>query len=342
MFEDLARTHERARWVDAAVRISAVGVLVAVLVLATVVIVSEYNESRNSLTARAVANLTELVRENPDNPRARVLLADALAADGRYRQAYDQYQAALTLSPDDPTALAGLANLAMVQDDWRTAEGYWLKIIELLSANQMSAADMRLEKAYFYLGTTYMELKEYEDAARALREALRMQRDASDTHFLLGIAYREMGIDTKFRDELETALMFDPLMADANYEYALLLLAEGDEAAAAEHFRLSVDNAPPDRREPFDELAKFGAYEERLQNAQNLFEQGDADAALAEARIAVALDPTEPEATRLVAILFEEVGESESAIGAWESLMQLEPRNEEATTALERLHKAGN
>ncbi len=338
-FEEISRANGRTRWLDSAIKMSVVGLVLALIALAALVVTFEIRERSSSLSARAVANLSEAVRQDPNNARVRILLADAFSADGRLRDAYEQYQAALTLSPDDPGALAGLANLAMAQDDWRTAESYWLKIIEVLSVNPMAAQDARLEKAYFYLGTTYMELKEYEDAARTLKEALRLKRDASDTHFLLAVAYREMGLDVKFREELEITLMFDPRMPDATYEYALLLLADGDTAGAAEYFRLSADGAPSGVKEPFEELAKLGSPEDHLSKAQQAEEAGDFAAALSEARISAALDPAETEAIRIAARMFEKTGEPQSAKGAWEKLTEIEPKDEEAIAAIARLQK---
>ncbi len=335
--DDLNRQARRRRVLDISLAVVTVGVLVAAVIAAAGIITMRLEARSTTLSARAVANLTQVVRDSPDDARARILLGDALAADGRDRQAQEQYQAALVISEDDPGALAGLAQLAMSREEWRTAEEYWRKIVDILKAGQYATQDLRLEKAYFYLGTTLMEVKEYEEAANAFKEALRLKRDASDSHYLLATAYREMDLEDKYRQELEIALKYDPLMPEANYEFGKLLLSKGDEAGAAERFRLSADNAPPGRTEPFDELAKFGTAEDRYAKAVAAQKAGEFEDALTQARIAVAIDPYDIEAIRLTAQLLEKQKEVESARAAWDRLLSLEPTDEEATAAAARL-----
>lgn len=327
----------RLRWLDIAIRVVAVGILVGAGFLAYSIISFNLSQRASSPAARAVENLLQLVRENPDDANARVKLADALGAAGRLRESTEQYQAALSIDSEHAGALSGLALLSMNQGEWRTAEGYWRRIIEILQKSQYAAQDQRLEKAYYYLGSTLMEVNEYEEASVFLREALRMRRDASDTHFLLFVAYQETGADVKAREHLEWALTFDPLMPEANYELGLLLLAEGDEASAAERFRISADGAPSNRTEPVDELEKFGTPGEHIVAAQRALDAGDSQTALSEARIAASLDPENTDAVRLVAQTFELTGAPEEALAAWERLLQLTPGDAEAEEAVQRL-----
>lgn len=331
---------DRSKWLDYAVKGAMVAVVLAIAFFAYTYISTQWRERNSTPAARAVANLTEAVRANPNSVNARLRLADAMAAAGRIREATEQYQTALELSPDDPGALAGLAQIAMNQEEWRTAEGYWQRIIDTLSEGDYASIDQRLEKAYYYMGSTLMELKEYEEAATYLREALRMRNDASDTYFLLAVAYREMDSPEKFRDNLELALQFDPLLPEANYEMGKLLLEEGDEAGAAEHFRVSADNAPPDRPEPFEALEALGLAEDRLEAARTSAAAGDTESALAEARVASALDPNDLESVRMIAQAYDELGRTVEARTAWERVLTLSPGDEEAIEAITRLDEA--
>lgn len=325
------------RWLDIAIKVTAVLVLLGVLFLIYTVVMTNIRDREASPAARAAANLAEVVRADPNNPEARMVLADALAAAGDYRGAAEQYQAALQLRADDPRALAGLGMLSMAQKEWRTAEGYWRNVIELLEGGEFSSVDRRLEKAYYYLGSTLMEVKEYEDAALYLREALRIRRDASDTYFLLGIAYREMDSPVKYEENVLLALQFDPLLPEANYEYGKILLEKGDVAGAAERFRTSVDNAPAGRSEPQIALDELGTAEERYEKALALVASKETSAALAEARIASAIDPSAIDANRLVAKLHEQLGNLPMARAAWELVLATAPKDAEAKAAVERL-----
>lgn len=327
------------KWLDIAIKVTGAAVLVAVIFLVYTMITTQARDRANSPAMRAATNLAAAVRKDPDNVAARLRLADALAAAGQLDEAAEQYQAALKIRKDDPQALAGLALLSMNQKEFRTAEGYWRKIITILEESQYAAVDQRLEKAYYYLGSTLMELKEYEDATTFLRQALRIRRDASDTYFMLAIAYKEMDNETKYEENLRYALQFDPLLPEANYEYALLLLKNDQVADAAERLRVSADNAPADRTEPFDELAKLGTAEEHIEAARSSLASKESTTALSEARIAAAIDPESIDAVRIVAQLQEKNGNTEAARVAWERVLALDPEDDEGLAAVARLAK---
>jgi len=323
-------------WINWAIRATAGVLVLSLIALAYVMISTALQDRAATPAARAIANLERIVRENPENVNARLRLADAFMASGRFRDAAGQYQEVLSAEEENPHALSGMATIAMEQGEWRTAEGYWRKVIEVLTDGRFDVVDQRLEKAYRHLGATLMEVREYEEAISYLREALRIRRDVADTYFLLGIAYRETDSLVKYRENIEYALRFDPMRPDANYEYGKILLEQGDEAGAAERFRVAVENAPPERTEPAEALAQFGSAEERLERSSALAST-DASAALVEARIAAAVDPESVDAARAVASLYETAGDKPAALAAWQRVLDLAPRDTDAAAAVERL-----
>lgn len=323
-------------FLDFAIWIAAGILAVAAVYLAYTFVAVRMSETTVAPTSRAIENLRAAVEQDPQNVQLRVTLGEAFAAAGQQREAYEQFSLALEIDPDDPNALAGMALLLMFQEDWETAEEYWLAAIAQLEGGQFSGVDQRLEQAYHQMGATLMELYRYEEAVDYLRAALRMRRTAADTHYLLAISYGELGSRRNERFHLEEALTYDPAMPEANYAYAFLLLDEGDPAGAAEHFRISADNAPPRKTEPLDELRKFGSASRRMEEARRL-ERSDPSAALTEARIARALDPEDVEIARFVAQLFERTWDRENAIKAWRRVLELVPNDPEAITAIDRL-----
>lgn len=325
----------RDRWLDWTLRVVGLLVIGALAFLGYTVWQGEREQRQGSIAARAIENLEAAVREQPDNPDARILLADAYRDTGQYSDAVKQYDEALKLDADHPGALTGLAIVAMEQEEWRTAEGYWLRAIEILQKNEFAAQDRRLEKAYYYYGLTLIQLAEYEDAVAYLKEALRIRRDDADTHYALSVAYRELGSTANQRKSLESALAFVPSMPEANYDLGLLLLAEGDEAGASELFRRSTDNAPG-RAEPLAELEKLGPFEDRMAKAAELL-AADPAAALLEARVAISLDPTSVEAARMVARLLQQLSTPEEATLGWQRVLELVPEDPEATEAIKTL-----
>lgn len=325
------------KWLDLAIKAVVVLILLAVVYIAYMLV--SYNQANRGgeITSRAIENLREAVEADPQDAGLRITLAEALAASGDLEGSLEQYTLALELDPENPNALAGLALLSMFQEDWTVAEEYWASTIKQLESGQYAGVDQRLEQAYYQMGVTLLQLGRYEDGAEYLRAALRLRRTSADTHYMLAYAYRQLGSELNERTHLEEALLFDPAMPEANYDYGLILLNEGDVAGAAEHFRTSADNAPPDRREPLDQLEELGSASERMDEARRL-ESSDPEAALVEARIARALDPENLETARYVAVLFERTGDQEGAARAWRAVLDLAPADAEALAAIDRLN----
>jgi Tfp pilus assembly protein PilF len=325
-----------SRGLDIAIKVVAVFLAVAAIYLVYTYASMQLGERRSAPTSQAIRNLIEAVEEDPQNVQLRLTLAEAFAAAGQEREAAEQFNAALEIAPDNPNALAGLALLSMFQEEWETAEEYWLAALDELEGGQFSGVDQRLEQAYHQMGATLMQQGRYEEAAEYLQAALRIRRSAADTHYLLAVTYRELGSQRNHRSHLESALAFDPVMPEANYDLAFLLLEDGDPAGAAELFRVSVDNAPPSRTEPMDELRKLGPVQDRLAEARRL-ETSDPGTALTEARIARAIDPQNVDAARLVATLYERTWDRDNAVEAWGRVLELVPDDTEASAALDRL-----
>ena len=323
-------------WLDIAIKVVAVILAAAAVYLAYTFISVRASERGSAPTSRAIENLLAAVEQDPQNAQLRITLGEAFAAAGQRREALEQFSLALELEPENPNALAGMALLSMFEQEWETAEGYWRAALEQLEGGQFSAVDQRLEQAYHQMGITMMEQGRWEEAAEYLRAALRLRRTAADTNYLLAVTYRELGSARNERTHLENALTFDPKMPEANFDYAFILLDEGDEAGAAEHFRISADNAPPGRSEPHDELRKFGSASDRMDEARKL-ESSDPSGALTEARIARALDPEDVEIARYTATLFERTWDRDGAIDAWRTVLVLAPNDPEAVEALDRL-----
>jgi tetratricopeptide (TPR) repeat protein len=179
-----------------------------------------------------------------------------------------------------------------------------------------------------------MEQKKYEEAVGFFKAALRLRRDASDTHYALAFTYRQLGEKDGYKEELKAALIFDPSMPEANYDMGNVLLSEGDVAGAAEHFRRAAD-AAPNVAKPRIALSKLGSAREHLAKAKAL-EATDAKSALAEARIASALNPRSVEAALLVAKLYEKAGKRQDATDAYQKVIEIDPGNEDATKGLKR------
>lgn len=289
----------------------------------------------STMPARDIKVLMPMIKKSPKDVNLRMQLAQDYMVLKKYPKAIEQYKKVLSIHKNFVPALSGLGFVALEQKEFKTAEGYFRRIVELLEERDEASNDQTLEIAYFYLGTALYEQKQYEDAASFLKQALLIRRDASDTHYLLAVCFRELGSDRSYRESLENALMFDPKHPEANYDLAKLLLKEGDEAAAAEHLRVSAD-AAANSDKPLEALEKLGPFKKRLAKARELEKSAPA-AALAEARIAVALSPRSTDALMLLGSLYEKTGNKEAAVNAYRRVIALDPDNTDAQTSLERM-----
>ncbi|MDY0088007.1 MAG: tetratricopeptide repeat protein [Coriobacteriia bacterium] len=329
------------RGVDIAIKVTLALLVIVLAYLVYSMISVQLQENRSQPASQAIENLIAAVEKDPQDIGLRLTLAEAFAADGRLRESIEQFNAALEIEPDSPNALSGLALIAMHQGEWDTAEQYWRRAITELSGGQYSLLDQRLERALYQLGVTLIERGQYEEAVQYLTEALRIRRSSADTHYMLAYAYRELGSETNHRRYLENALMFDPRMPEANYDFGLVLLGEGDVAGAAEHFRESATYAPANKREPWDQLRKL----EREADAQERFERAqalqatDVAGAISEARVARALEPENVDVAKFVAELYEKAKDDEAALAAWRRVQDLVPNDDGAAAAVDRLTK---
>jgi len=326
---------KRVRPLDAAIAAVAVVVLILGGYLGYSVWSSRESVVSSTPAARAIKELEATVRTRPNDVDARMRLAQAYTVAGRDKDAVTQYKAVLTVNEEFVPAISGLGFIALKQEQYKTGEGYYRKIIELLEGNVPLGGEDTLETAYFYLGSALYEQKEYEDAASYFKEALRLRRDASDTHYALAVCYRELGSDDAYRESLENALLFDPSMPEANFDLGVILSAEGDTASAAERFRTATDAAPTAERIQVA-LQDLGPYEERLGAAKTLM-GSDPEKALLEARVAAALESTDPEARLLVAQGYEKTGDKIKAAEAYRRVLALDAQNTTATDGLKRV-----
>lgn len=329
------RSLKSIRPLDAAI----IGVAALILVVGAWLGWSVWSQNRQVEKAtpvgRAISDLTAKIKKNPSDVALRMELAQVYTIAGRDSDAIGQYNQVLKVKKEYVSAITGLGFIASRQRDWKQAEEYWRRAIKLMDKQPNAQMSKTYETANFYLGTTLLEQKKYEDAVGYFKAALRVNRSASDTHYLLAHAYKGLEADDQYKEELELTLAFDPSLPEANQDYGQLLLAEGDEAGAAQHFRIAADRAP-NREEPKEALASLGSFSDRMSKARRLVES-DPEKALIHARVAVALEPKNVAGLLLLGNLFEETGDKGAAADTYGKVLTVETNNAEAKASLERV-----
>lgn len=288
---------------------------------------------------RAVENLKLEVRKKPNDAYTRVRLAEAMGQAGMLDDAVVQLKAALGIDQKYVGAYEDLALIAAKKKDYKSAEAYLLKVLDLTSqgdAAQYQSVNDRREMAYYYLGEMALAQKHYDDAAAYLKQALLIRRDASDTYVRLADAYLGMGDNDQALKQLTIAIAYDPNFPEARFEIGKLVLLQGNKVAAAENFRKSL-NAQPKDNPAQQALEAMGPIEKWLESARDATQKKDYAAALESARIAVAIDPSSLTAQRVKAQAAEAKGDKKLAVSTYQEILRLSPSDRDVAAALKRL-----
>ncbi len=262
-----------------------------------------YNLCRSLLwtqqSDKVVAQMEELCRRCPWEPRFLHLLAHAYFDSGYYRQAERLVHATYPDKAHVP------APMKMLLGEVRLALGDLPSALQIFE--QLEAHQGRMPRLHIRLGTTYLRLRRFEDAEAAFRRALKLDEDAAfawqglstlyrrmgknqetadaaisavglvyrlpEAHFNLGVALARSGNAERAILALETALKFRPRMIHAHRWLAVLYAANPEQSDKATFHRLEAarlslpgDGSPASdktRREMLFDLPDIPSMEER-------------------------------------------------------------------------------
>lgn len=184
---------------------------------------------------RAAAQFREAVRLDPKYVAPRILLGASLLALGRARDAAAELEQALKIAPREPAARFHLARAYERQGDALAALDEWRRLVELAPAEpeylyRLGRAYMRLSawcleelrraperspRLYQMLGESFQTQGRLELAARAYREAARLDPKLPEIHFALATVYVAQGKIAEAREALDRELALVPDSAAA-------------------------------------------------------------------------------------------------------------------------------
>lgn len=150
---------------------------------------------------------------------------------GRYREPPDPWQDELVDLCFDPPRLRVLASTAGLTGQTKDA----LRLAE--RADQLSPNDpdtLRL------LGEVYLALHDLKSAEKALRSSISLDPKVPKSYLLLENVFRETQDIKAARELLQQALKFCGDDASLNYEYALVLIAQGDIKASIGYLEVAL------------------------------------------------------------------------------------------------------
>ena len=221
----------------------------------------------------AVTKLEEVLKEDPQNPQARFLLAMCYEKTDRNTEARTILDGVLK---DEPENLRGLIAMAgLLSKEGKTAE-------MVAVCKRALAKDERNTQAYALLADAYMDANDYANALPYLQKAVEIQSkltrnrnnlaacliglrrfDEAEvelknilskhpkfplTHFNLGLLYEEEGRLSDARKAYATEVELQPNSVAARFNLANLLLRSGDLAGAEDQLRQLLKENPDEPR----------------------------------------------------------------------------------------------
>jgi tetratricopeptide (TPR) repeat protein len=239
--------------------------------------------------------MEQVIRENPQDPEARVALAEFYLNKGLHKDALDQAEQVLGLYPENEGALliAGVAHVHLNQP--LKALDPLERFAALRKDRPMARNDASLEAAYYFWGESLVKLERPAEAIPVLEAALLINRTDADALYQLGQVYQASGQPEAALERYHQAVRFVPDFVEAYggmiesystlgysdhvvYAQGMQALSLQDYETAQTHLEIAVQ-ALPDFAPVFLGL---GLTYERL---------GDLEAALAAMQRALELNP---------------------------------------------------
>lgn len=176
--------------------------------------------------ADAESTLARIVKANPENSEASLLLADALIRQGRRPEAVLALRAVVDRYPRNATAWYRMA-LALKESN-REAEAEFAFLDAV-------AADPNFAEAHLELGNMYSRHGKKDAAEAAYRRAIASKPDYAFGHYNLGNLLRELGRIREAETCYREAARLKPDYAPVWYNLGIVLkaLGQNDEAVAA-------------------------------------------------------------------------------------------------------------
>ncbi|MBI3961722.1 MAG: tetratricopeptide repeat protein, partial [Deinococcus sp.] len=168
-----------------------------------------------STTPSPREQLEALVRQDPQNPRLRVEVAQRYYTLGWYEQAAKQAQEALVLQPDSVAALLLLGYAQQARGQAPEALDAFSRAIAMGTQTPGTALSNALSGAYYQRGQLYLSAQQYQAAEQDFRSALDIEWTDADARHGLAEALRLQGDCPSAVPEYQRAIQFVPDFAEA-------------------------------------------------------------------------------------------------------------------------------
>lgn len=260
------------------------------------------------LVEQGIEHYEALAQENPQDIDLRISLASLYLERGKYKDAIEQSSQVLSISPENESALyiKGLANTQL--GDSALALDPLTRYVDLRKDSPYAMEDNLLETALYNIGINYIRLDEPEKSIKPLLGALNIQPTNADVLFSLGFAYQQLEENSEAIAAYETALFYVPDYREAYQQLYTLYTEESSE------------------------LRKYS-------QGAIAYCEGDYPIAQEYLLASVSNQPEHAPSHAMLGMVYEKMGEYESAIIEYQTAVSLQPDYFLAEHSLERVKK---
>lgn len=237
-----------------------------------------------------IEELQELLREDPENFRARRELAVTLLESGFPKEAAQNLVFLITKLPNDDELYYYLGVAYEKQKLFNRAKESYLKAIELNSANydsiynlglvyielkdfetaidcfeQMVSQDINDSNSYFNMGLCYLKMGDLVSSIENFQNTIDINDDDLYAHFYIGNILFEMGLFQDAKDEFKKVIELSPDYSWAYYNLACIAYEENDYEQVSLNLDKTIELNPKDEIAYINYaklLAKMDLYEE--------------------------------------------------------------------------------
>jgi tetratricopeptide (TPR) repeat protein len=266
-----------------------------------------YYSNQPTTSENIIAQAQQGVEKNPQDPEARLGLAEAFMVNRRYDDALGEANQVMAAYPDNQHAwlVVGVANA--LKGNPKDAVEPLQKFYDANKDADMPGLNKVLQSAAFYLGDSYLQLNQPDRAVPVLEKAVEWSQTDADAMVKLGTAYIAVQRFENSVTMFQAATRFVPNYTEA-YQGMAIAYQAMKEASFADYANGMVAYSKKDYKTALDLLLK---------------------AAQAEPEYVPALDG--------LGLTYEALGDLLNAKTSYETALKLVPEDFTATTGLQRV-----
>ncbi|MBW1955995.1 MAG: tetratricopeptide repeat protein [Deltaproteobacteria bacterium] len=248
----------------------------------------------------------------PELLEARYALIDLYQKEKKPHEAVGLYREILKRNPDSIRSRLGLGLLYHQLGDLKASEGY------LKSLGEESRKDPEIIRQLFNL---YLDEKNYDAAIVILAGMLQGAPDASDLHYLMGIAHDGKENKTEAIRHMQQVRPDSKFYSNAVIHTAFLLQETGKTANAVALLK-DVIRTMPDNAEFYLYLGSFYEEMEAFDQAEVVLKQG------------LEKDPDNAKILFRLGVVYDKSDRKEASIAAMKAVIRIDPKNANALNYL--------